>query len=83
VTNHNWTPRRVIHAMICWYLRRCWGAFHHGPYGAAGGRYVVLMNERQYHEYTLLAHATMAREQKCCPYHRNGGLTAECGGGLA
>lgn len=32
-----------------WYLRRCRGAFHWGAYGDSG-RYVVLLNERQYHE---------------------------------
>lgn len=40
--------RRIIHKLIQWYLRRCGGAFHTSPYGPKG-RYVVLMNEDQYH----------------------------------
>lgn len=42
--------RGPIHGAICWYLRRCSGAFHHNKYGPAG-RYVVLMTEEQYHRY--------------------------------
>jgi hypothetical protein len=42
--------RGPIHGAICWYLRRCSGAFHHNPYGP-DGRYAVLMNEEQYHRY--------------------------------
>lgn len=40
--------RHLLHKAICWYLRRCAGAFHCYNYGAAG-RYVVLMNDDQYH----------------------------------
>jgi len=46
--------RKIIHWLIVWYLRKCWGAFHAFPYGEQG-RYVVLMNEKQYHKYTHLA----------------------------
>ena len=42
--------RGPIHRVIVWYLRRCAGAFHMFPYGPEG-RYVVLMNEDQYHYY--------------------------------
>ncbi len=42
--------RGIIHKFICCYLRSAGGAFHHGEYGA-DGRYVVLMNEREYHGY--------------------------------
>ena len=40
--------RHAIHKLICWYLRRCAGAFHCYNYGATG-RYVVLMTDDQYH----------------------------------
>lgn len=40
----------MIHKLVCWYLRRCAGAFHCYEYGDSG-RYVVLMNERQYSNY--------------------------------
>ena len=46
--------RRLIHAAIVRYLRRCAGAFHHFPYGPRG-RYVVLMNEDQFHRYSHTA----------------------------
>lgn len=39
--------RHAIHKLICWYLRRCGGAFHCYRYGETG-RYVVLMTDRQY-----------------------------------
>lgn len=39
--------RGLIHKMIVWYLRRCWGAFHAYPYGPEG-RYVVLMTDGQF-----------------------------------
>lgn len=42
--------RHLWHKLICWYLRRCSDAFHCYAYGV-DGRYVVLMNERQYHDY--------------------------------
>jgi hypothetical protein len=42
--------RHAIHKLICWYLRRCAGAFHCYNYGKTG-RYAVLMTERQYAEY--------------------------------
>ena len=42
--------RHLIHKLICWYLRRCAGAFHCYNYGAAG-RYVVLMTDDQYHAH--------------------------------
>lgn len=45
--------KRMIHRMICWYLRSCGGAFHSYPYGPQG-RYVVLMDEGQYHEYKFM-----------------------------
>ena len=43
--------RHTIHKLICWYLRRCAGAFHCYHYGTTG-RYVVLMNDNEYHHYT-------------------------------
>jgi len=43
----------IIHKIIVWYLRHCGGAFHHFAYGP-NGRYVVLMNEQQYHDYKNL-----------------------------
>lgn len=48
--------RRLFHGhivrFIAWYLRdRCGGASHVYPYGI-NGRYIVIMNERQYNEYT-------------------------------
>lgn len=43
--------KRLIHKAIQWYLRRCGGVFHTNPYGPSG-RYVVLMNEYQYHEFS-------------------------------
>jgi hypothetical protein len=42
--------KRIIHKFIVWYLRNCGHAFHHGEYGDKG-RYVVLMNESQYHKF--------------------------------
>jgi len=42
-----------LHSFIAGYLQTCAGAFHAFPYGNSG-RYVVLMNERQYHEYKEL-----------------------------
>ncbi len=44
------TMRHIIHKLICWYLRRCAGAFHCYAYGEAG-RYVVLMDENCYHDF--------------------------------
>lgn len=46
--------RHAIHKIICWYLRRCAGAFHCYNYGETG-RYVVLMDEGQYARYAKLA----------------------------
>lgn len=40
----------LIHKLICRYLRHCSGSFHCYPYGPKG-RYVVLMNEDQYHQF--------------------------------
>ena len=40
--------RHLLHKAICWYLRRCAGAFHCYNYGETG-RYVVLMTDEQYH----------------------------------
>ena len=40
--------RHLLHKAICWYLRRCAGAFHCYNYGATGC-YVVLMTDEQYH----------------------------------
>jgi hypothetical protein len=45
--------RKHIHRLIVWYIKRCGGAFHHGKYGD-NGRYVALMSDRKYHEYTKL-----------------------------
>ena len=43
--------RYYILKFIQWYLiKKCGGAFHINPYGEKG-RYVVIMNERQYHNY--------------------------------
>jgi hypothetical protein len=44
--------RKIVHWLIVQYLKSCWGAFHAFPYGS-DGRYVVLMNEDQYHHYTM------------------------------
>ena len=41
----------AMHKLICWYLRRCAGAFHCYEYGSSG-RYVQLMTEKQYSQYT-------------------------------
>lgn len=43
--------RKPLHRFIAWYLRRCAGAFHVFPYGPRG-RYVVIMNEDDYHAHT-------------------------------
>ena len=43
--------RHVLHRFIVWYLKRCARSFHCFQYGPQG-RYVVLMNESQYHEFT-------------------------------
>ena len=43
--------RHLLHKFIVWYLRKCAGAFHVYDYGVIG-RYVVLMNEQQYHNYS-------------------------------
>ena len=40
--------RGWIQEFICWYLRRCGGAFHSGPYGPFGN-YVKLMSDESYH----------------------------------
>lgn len=42
--------RRIIHLLIMAYLQRSGGAFHTRPYGP-DGRYVVVMNESEYHEH--------------------------------
>lgn len=42
--------RKLIHAIIEKYLLSCGGAFHHNEYGEKG-RYVVLMNENEYHQF--------------------------------
>jgi hypothetical protein len=42
--------KRIAHKLIQWYLRRCGGVFHTNPYGPSG-RYVVLMDEDQYHRF--------------------------------
>jgi hypothetical protein len=39
--------RHLLHKAICWYLRRCGGAFHCYEYGQ-NGRYVKLMTDAQY-----------------------------------
>ena len=52
--------KRLLHKFIVWYLRRCWGTFHSGPYNKYGeqnngGRYVVLMDDDTYHHFMTLA----------------------------
>lgn len=48
-------PRRILHRFYRWYLeKRCGGDHHTGQYGH-NGRYIVLMNERQYHRYAAIA----------------------------
>lgn len=42
-----------MHDFIVRYLIKCGGAFHCKPYGDTG-LYVVLMNEKQYHDYTWM-----------------------------
>lgn len=44
--------RKVWHRLMVWYLRRCGSAFHTFPYGSRG-RYVVLMSEAEYHDFTF------------------------------
>jgi hypothetical protein len=51
----------LLHKLIAWYLRRCGGACHVYAYGP-DGRYIVLMNERQYHRYTHLAQSAKPGE---------------------
>lgn len=47
--------RRPLHSFYRWYLRESCGGDHHtGAYGP-DGRYIVLMNEDQYHRYTMTA----------------------------
>ena len=47
--------RRPLHRFYRWYLSESCGGDHHvGEYGP-DGRYIVLMNEDQYHRYTMLA----------------------------
>lgn len=42
---------KYLITFIAWYMRDiCGGASHVYPYGDKG-RYVVIMNERQYHEF--------------------------------
>lgn len=45
--------RHIIHKAICWYLRRCGGAFHCYNYGPKG-RYVKLMSEDEYANHAKL-----------------------------
>lgn len=54
--------RHAIHKIICWYLKRCGGAFHCYNYGP-NGRYAVMMNERQYHRYMACSHDDKTGEQ--------------------
>lgn len=42
--------RKYIHKIIVWYLKKCGGAFHSGPYGD-NGKYVKLFTDKQYSEY--------------------------------
>jgi hypothetical protein len=43
--------KKIIHKFILWYTARIAGGdFHTNPYGPTG-RYIVCMNEKQYHEY--------------------------------
>lgn len=42
--------KKHIHNAIVWYLKRCGGAFHNGPYGE-NGKYVALMSDDQYGRY--------------------------------
>ena len=42
--------RNLIQKTIVRYLRYCGGDFHCFPYGVRG-RYIVLMDERQYGDY--------------------------------
>ena len=42
--------RKKLHNFITWYLTEVGGAFHTNKYGK-NGRYVVLMNEEEYHQY--------------------------------
>lgn len=48
-----WIYRKIVHRLIVKYLISCGGAFHHGEYGV-NGRYVTLMNDEKYHEYTKI-----------------------------
>lgn len=53
--------RHLIHKLIAWYLRRVGGACHVYPYGPQG-RYIVLMTDREYHDYTTLAQGLSEQE---------------------
>jgi hypothetical protein len=47
---------RKLHKFILWYTRDCAGGdFHVNPYGFEG-RYIVCMNEAQYHHYMKNVH---------------------------
>ncbi|WP_166626865.1 hypothetical protein [Jeotgalicoccus sp. S0W5] len=46
------TIKRFVHSFIVWYLFKCGGAFHHGKYDSGEGKYVVIMTEKDYHNYT-------------------------------
>lgn len=48
--------KHLIHKTICWYLRRCGGAFHCYAYGP-NGRYVKLMTEEEYANHAKLERA--------------------------
>ena len=48
--------KRKIHSLIVRYLKeRCGGATHVYPYGIEG-RYIVIMNEEEYHHFTNRAY---------------------------
>lgn len=42
----------ALHKFYRWYLHRiCGGSHHVGPYDTTSGRYIVLMDEDEYHEF--------------------------------
>ena len=50
------TIKRLVRSFtadfIVWYLFKCGGAFHHGKYDSGEGKYIVMMSEKDYHNYT-------------------------------
>lgn len=54
---------KLIHSLIVKYLLSCGGAFHHNEYGE-NGRYIVIMNEEEYHKFQESKYCNKCN--KCC-----------------